>query len=116
MGVKMARKKAEPREVGAETVVEESGIGETKIGEAKVEDAKIGEARVEETKPTYDPETQLVVDKAKFRMLVVSLASGRVGMYRKGALQMRLCELLGLSSVEEAQKFITEVYEKVVEG
>jgi hypothetical protein len=101
----MARKKAEPRaeEAGA---VEESGIGET-----NVEETKVGE-----TKPTYDPETQLVVDKAKFRMLVVSLASGRVGMYRKGALQMRLCELLGLSSVEEAQKFITEVYEKVVEG
>jgi hypothetical protein len=95
MGVEMARKKAEP-EAGVETVVEEAKVGETK--------------------PTYDPETQLVVDKAKFRMLVVSLASGRVGMYRKGALQMRLCELLGLSSVEEAQKFITEVYEKVVEG
>jgi hypothetical protein len=91
----MARKKAEP-EAGVEMVVEEAKVGETK--------------------PTYDPETQLVVDKAKFRMLVVSLASGRVGMYRKGALQMRLCELLGLSSVEEAQKFITEVYEKVVEG
>jgi hypothetical protein len=109
MGVKMARKKAEPR-------AEESGVEEAAVEEAKVEEAKVEEARVEEPKPTYDPETQLVVDKAKFRMLVVSLASGRVGMYRKGALQMRLCELLGLNSVEEAQKFITEVYEKVVEG
>jgi hypothetical protein len=105
----MARKKAEPR---AEETVE----AEVKAEETAVEEAKVEEARVGETKPTYDPETQLVVDKAKFRMLVVSLASGRVGMYRKGALQMRLCELLGLSSVEEAQKFITEVYEKVVEG
>jgi hypothetical protein len=107
----MARKKSEPKEAGVgEAAAEEAGVEEAKV------EARVEEARVEETKPTYDPETQLVVDKAKFRMLVVSLASGRVGMYRKGALQMRLCELLGLRSVEEAQKFITEVYEKVVEG